>query len=87
MQVFLRCLRDPNRVSRIENLVPKISENYHLIPRIREVGSLQVHTGYLAFSLKKTALCQVVTWKNSNALIRIHLVRVTRLTPQVYPIQ
>jgi len=39
-------IRDPIRV-------PRISENYHPVPRIREIGSLQVHTGYLTFSLKK----------------------------------
>ena len=43
---FSRCFRDPNRVPSIENRVP----------RIREIGSLQVHTGYLTFSLKKPAL-------------------------------
>jgi len=31
----------------------RIRENYHRVPRIREIGSLQVHTGYLTFSLKK----------------------------------
>jgi len=50
--VFLRYLRDPIRVPRIENHVPRISENYHRVPRIREIGSLQVHTGYLTFSLE-----------------------------------
>ena len=38
------CFRDPIRVSRIENRVP----------RNREIGSPQVHTGYLTFSFKKT---------------------------------
>jgi len=60
--VFLRCFRDPNRVLRIENRVPKIREHYHRVPkirenrvpRIREIGSLQVHTEYLTLSLKKT---------------------------------
>jgi len=51
--VFLRYFRDPIRVPRIENLVPKMKEIYHRVPRIREIGSLQVHTGYLTFSLKK----------------------------------
>jgi len=41
---ILRCFRDPIRVPRIENRVR----------RIREIGSLRVHTGYLTFSLKKT---------------------------------
>jgi len=51
---FLRCFRDPIQVPRIENRVPSISENYHRVPRIREIGSLQDHTGYLTFSSKKT---------------------------------
>jgi len=58
---FLRCFRDLIRVPRIENRVPRIRENYHQVPRIREnrvprireIGSLQIHTGYLTFSLKK----------------------------------
>ena len=41
--------------------LPRIRENYHRVPRIRknrvprirEIGSLQVHTRYLTFSLKK----------------------------------
>jgi len=32
--------------------VPRIGEN--LVPRIREIGSLQVHTWYLTLSEKKT---------------------------------
>jgi len=47
IRFFLRCFRNPIRV-------PRISENYHRVPRIREIGSLHVHTGYLPFSLKKT---------------------------------
>jgi len=58
---FLRCFRDQIRVPRIENRVPRISENYHRAPRIREnrvsrireIGSLHVHTGKLTVSLKK----------------------------------
>jgi len=54
IRVFLRRFRDPI-------LVPRISENCHWVtrirevrvPRIREIGSLQVHTGYLTFSFKK----------------------------------
>ena len=61
-RVFLRCFRDPIWVSRISNQVPRIRENYHRVPkvrknrvpRIRQIGSLQIHTGYLTFSLKKT---------------------------------
>jgi len=45
-------------VPRIENRVPRIIENYHRVPRIREnrvrrireFGSLQVRTRYLTFS-------------------------------------
>jgi len=52
-QVFLRRFRDPIRV-------PRIRENYHRIPkirksrvpRIREIGSLQIQNGFLTFSLK-----------------------------------
>jgi len=59
--VFFRRFRKPIWVSRIENLVPRISENYHRIPwirgnrvaRIREIRSLQIHTGYQICSLKK----------------------------------
>ena len=51
-QGILRCFRDPIRVPRNSNRVPKVRENYHRVPRIREIGSLQVHTGYLTFSLK-----------------------------------
>jgi len=50
-QGFLRRFRDPIRVPRISNRVPKIRENR--VPRIRETGSLQIHTGFLTFSLKK----------------------------------
>ena len=42
----LWCLRNPIRVPRIENRVP----------RIREMGPLQVHTGFLTFSLKNPAI-------------------------------
>jgi len=50
---FLRSFRDPVRVPRIENRVPRISENYHRIPR-EKIGS---HTGYLTFSLKTLNVC------------------------------
>ena len=48
---FLRCFRDQIRVPRIENRVPRIRENR--VSRIREIGSLHVHTGQVTFSLKK----------------------------------
>jgi len=61
VQVFFRCFRDSIRVPRIENRVLSISEDYYRVPRIRgngvptirEIGSLQVQTGYLTFSLKQ----------------------------------
>jgi len=64
---FLRCFGGQIRVPRIENLVPGVSKNYHRVPkirenrvaRIREIGSLQVHTGYLIFSLKKPAVLKI----------------------------
>jgi len=50
---FLRRFRDAIRVPRIENRVYRFRQNHHRdprirenrVPRIREVGSLQVHTG------------------------------------------
>ena len=42
----LRRFRDPIRFPRISNRVP----------RIREIGSLQIQTGFLTFSLKKNLL-------------------------------
>jgi len=61
---FLRRFMDPIRVPRISNRVPRIRENYHQvpkirenrIPRIRETGSLQIQTGFLTFSLKNPVL-------------------------------
>jgi len=46
---------DPVRVPRFENRVPKVRENYHRVPSIREIGALQVDTGHLSFSLKNPA--------------------------------
>ena len=40
-RAFLRCLRDPS---------PRVEIR---VPRNREIGSLQAHTGYPTFSLKK----------------------------------
>ena len=64
---FLRCFRDPNWGPRIENRVPRIRENYHRIPTIREnqvsgiscwkrnwVPTCSYRVAYLTFSLKKT---------------------------------
>jgi len=68
-RLFLRRFRDPIRLPRIENWVPRIRWNGFLLPRIREnrvlrireIGSLPVHTGYLTFSLKKTDVTMSVT--------------------------
>ena len=38
-RVFLRRFRDPIRVPRIENRVPRIKENYHRVPEIRSLES------------------------------------------------
>ena len=62
--VFLMCFRDPIHVHRIENGVPRIRENYQWVPkirknrvlRIREIRSVQIHTGYQTFSLKKNSV-------------------------------
>jgi len=51
---YYRFFKDPIRVPRIQNRVPRIRENYHRVLAIREIGSLNIHIGYLTFSLKKT---------------------------------
>ena len=59
---FQRRFRDPIRVPRISNRVPRIREHYHRaskirenrVPRFRKIGSLQIQTGFLTVSLKKT---------------------------------
>jgi len=66
---ILRRFRDPIRVPRITNRVPRIRENYHPVPkitanrvrRIREIGSLQIRAGFLTFSLKKTLSVQLIS--------------------------
>jgi len=73
IQGFLRCFRDPIRVPRIENRVTRIRENYHRVPRIRqnrvprirEIGTLQVHTGYLTYSLKKKPWLYICLFKST----------------------
>jgi len=77
-QSFLRCFTDPIPVARIENWVPRIREDYHRgpsikdnrVPRIREIGSLQIHTGYLTFSLKKLALRVTIFFFRTGLLFR-----------------
>jgi len=74
-RVFFRRFRDPIRVPRISNRVPRIRENYHQVPkirenrvpRIREIGSLQIQTGFLTFSLKKTLFMISVYTQTSNS--------------------
>jgi len=51
---FFEVFKDPIWVLRIEKLLSRVNGNYHWVPRLREIESLQVHTGYLTFSLKKT---------------------------------
>jgi len=65
---FSRCFMEPIRVPRIQNRVPRIRENYHRVPGIREnqvpgireIGSLNIHIGYQTFSLKKSGYMH--TW-------------------------
>jgi len=76
MQGLLRCFRDTIGVPRIENRVPRIRENR--VPRIGEIGSLQVHTGHLTFSLKKllvydcffslniSVICRQTVWSKKS---------------------
>jgi len=77
-QGFLRRCRDPIRVFRIENRVPRFIKDYHRVPgmrenkvpRIREIGSLQIHSGYLTFSLKNLSLrCSYA----HTASVQLHL--------------
>jgi len=80
-RVFFKCFRDPIRVPRINNWVPRIRQNYHRVPgirenrvpRIREIGFLQVHTGHLTFSLKKPWLLQKFFLIFSNPYWAVHL--------------
>jgi len=47
-RVFIKVFWDPIRVFRFKgnyHQVPRIRENR--VPRIREIGSLPIHTGYL----------------------------------------
>jgi len=53
-KVLLRRFRDPVWVPRIENRVSRIRKNR--VPRIRKIGTLQVHAGYLTFPLTETLL-------------------------------
>ena len=52
LQGFLSFFRDPIRVPENQRkLVPRIRDKW--VPRITEIGYLQVHIGYVTFSLKK----------------------------------
>jgi len=72
--VFLRRFRDPIRVPRISNRVPRIRAHYHRVPkirengvpRIREIGSLQIHTGYLNIFLKKNCFTLSAAYINQS---------------------
>jgi len=73
---FLRRCTDPIRITRIENRVPRIIENNHRVPKIREnrvprigkIGGLQVHTGCLTLSLKKTWLYHAWCFASVNGM-------------------
>jgi len=52
-QSFLKVFSGPIWDPRIEIWVPRIIEDYHRVPRIRETGSL-------TFSLKKTVLRVII---------------------------
>jgi len=75
-RVFLKRFRDPMRVLRISNRVPRITENYHRapkiiknrVPRIREIGSLQFQTGLLTFSLKKPLIYVYIFFQDIEKL-------------------
>jgi len=51
---IFKAFRDPIRVPRISNRIPKIRKNR--VARFIEIGSLQNQTGFLTFSLKKTCI-------------------------------
>ena len=55
-RVCLRCFRDPIQVPRIKNdhRVCRIRENR--VPDIKEIRSLQVHTGYLTVSFSRFSI-------------------------------
>ena len=92
--VFQRRFRDPNRVPRISNRVPRAREHYHRVPKIREIGSLQIHTGNLTIFFKKTPDIRWCIWcmkperMRTNASVRTHrynfsmdFVRPSRVVP------
>jgi len=102
--VLLRCFRDPNRVLRIENLVPRFKENYHQVPRIKEnyhqvprikenwvprirqIGSLQVHIGYLTVSLKKTLIFTQHTFPNHAVAVLVNMNCLPKTSPVLIPV-
>jgi len=76
-QVFLKRFRDPIRVPRIREKYhrdPTLRENR--VPKIREIGSLQIHSGYLTFSLKKDLLKVIIKLsfrKSSDAKVQLFI--------------
>jgi len=74
---FLRCFRDPIRV-------PRNGENYHRVLRIREIWSLQVHTGYLTFSSKKTC-CNYETNDRNVLVTKMSQLKMTELSQRKKP--
>ena len=71
-RVLLRYFRGPIRVTRIENWVSKIKENYHRVPKIKEIRSLQVHIMYLTFSFKKNCPKLITQSRNFQKLDVCH---------------
>jgi len=72
---FLRCFRDPIRV-------PRTREN--LVPRIREIGSLQVHTGTPNIFLKKICNKCIILWKYEQTAHLIQIASCFRAFPMFW---
>jgi len=72
-QGFLKRFRDPIRV-------PGMRESYHRVlkirenrvPRIRGIGSPQIRTGFLTFSLKKPALNENIQFSGNFLTLSTH---------------
>jgi len=54
-KVFLSCFRERFGSLEPEKIIIRSLESENQVPRIREIGSLQVDTRYLTLFLKKTA--------------------------------
>ena len=75
---FLRCFRDPNRVPRIENWIPRIKENYQRVSKIREnrvpTGPYRVPNIFLKKKWASTSRRKLCRRRNlhSNASIALN---------------